>query len=364
MNKIKKVIFNINYDTNSSDKLDMININNNNIIYKIISLLGTGSVGSVYLVKQIINNRLTNNMFTLKISNINYNNTLLTEIKCIEYYFLKYNIYHDSYPLYYGEILNMNRVGVIYNFCGNYNLERLREIKYNITFKNNISIIRQIINQMLQFNSTIHCDLKPANIVIDINNNNIIATIIDFGLMHHIDEREDILSTSYIVSPESLFTIAKYKTCLHHSEKLDLSKHDYFGLFINILNLFVNNGFWTVLFKYISNYVDIKMNNIDYIFIYIWYKLSYDSINMLESKSLINIVEKLEHEYPILLQQHFLNFDEFFNKYIIIELDYMTINKNKITQLKDFIKYIIAFNPDNRPLLTNLLIHDFIVLNI
>ena len=82
-------------------------------------------------------------------------------------------------------------------------------------------------------------------------NNNIFATVIDFGLAREDTSTSNVISTNYITSPESLLTISNFSECLINNQDLQLDKHDYFGLFSIILNLFINKSFWGLFSKYL-----------------------------------------------------------------------------------------------------------------
>ena len=315
-------------------------IMNNIIHFKILNLLGKGSVGSVYL---LVENK---NYFIIKIANKDCNEYLLDEIQTIKKLFKKYEIINRSYPKFYGEI--GNNIGIIYPYFGFYNLKSIKSTNYNINNKHKIQIIRQIIEQMITFNNVIHCDINSSNIVIDIKFDRIISTIVDFGLMK--ENKENIISSCYITSPESLLTLDKYKSCI--SDYINIMKHDYYGLFSIIIDLFSRKTFWSNMIFYFTNIIGIDCNifnseDCKYIFVYCWYKFYYSSIDELPNNTFKKLISSIEEN--IINKDNFISFDIFIDN-IEIENKYM----------RDFLKKLIHFNPDQRPSLDELLDHKFL----
>lgn len=329
---IEKVIFNIN-----NNYLTM-----NNQKFKILNILGKGSVGTVHLIEQ------NNKLYIIKISNKDCYENLIDEIKVISNIFKKHKLVHTSYPLYYGNIINMKTYGIIYPYLGFYNLKSIKKTSYKINNKQKILIIRQIIEQMKLLKNTIHSDINSSNIVINIKLDKIIATIIDFGLIK--EETEEIFSVSYITSPESLLTLDNFKDCL--SNDINYLKHDYFGLFSIIIDLFSNKSMWKNFSYYFINIINIPIKYFDsekvvYYFVYCWYKFYYDSIDNLPNESFKKLITKIEK--IIINIDKFVSFDIFFDNIILDGL-----------HIKDFMKKLIHFNPNERPSLDDLLNHDFL----
>jgi serine/threonine protein kinase len=363
--KIKKVNFEIsNFTTMTKNIINtnlLIHYDNSYITYKISNYIGKGSVGQVYLLES--NNDSIK--YIIKISNNGCKNEIIDEINFIEHYFTKHNINHISYPLYFGTFKNLNAVGVIYPYFGFYNLEKIKTIIYNIDFTNNIKIIIQLINQLKSLTNIIHADLKPVNVVIDIDINtlNIMTTIIDFGLIKD-NESTDVISTNFVTSPESLLTLDKFKDCVDTHDPINLLKHDYFGLFSIIINLFIKSSFWQILYKYL---LDLKFNS-EYalsqsaakLYVYIWYKFNYTSKDQIKNKSLLNLINKLEIMYPSIINKKFLCYDTFFNNYIKTAINYSAISKNNLNDLKNFARLLVNFDFTERPSYDELLKHAFI----
>jgi len=340
--------------------------------YYIKKLLGVGSVGHIYL---LINQK---KKFILKVSNDNCYNELLSELIIV-----KNNMKNISYyPLYYGKINIKNniRFGIIYPFIGTYNLDQIKLINYYIDFNNIINIIKQIILQLKSFQNIIHCDIKSSNIVL---NNKLNPTIIDFGLINNInnlDNKNYILSTIYLTSPESLLTHNKYKHIIINKNIINLSKHDNFGLFTIIINLFLTNNYnyWNIICEYLCDYLkfDNKLiinQNYSDIYIYCWYRFFYKNINNLCScktlnlnicciyKKLINnIIDYYKKEKIYLCKIDFLLFDDFFNIFIKKKLDLNRININNILLFKDFLINLVHFNFNQRYTYDKLLNHKFL----
>ena len=228
-------------------------------------------------------------------------------------------------------------------------------------------IIIQLIDQLINLKNILHCDLKSSNVVIDIQNNNYIVTIIDFGLIRESITEEGIISTNYIMSPESLLLIKDFSEYTDFQNTIiKFDKHDYFGLFSIIINLFTKKTFWFIISKYL---VDIGFNhnflykqNAMYIFVYMWYKFSYDQITDINKKYLVNLITQIEIKYPQLTTKkyNFMSYDVFFTKYIDLYIDYDSISREKIEDFKFFTKSIIEFDHSIRPDLNELKNHNFL----
>ncbi len=355
----------INFDTKSKNIIGSIlriNVNDDTHDFIINNFLGKGSVGQVYLLEEIN----TDKKLVVKISNINTRNDLIDEVKLIKHYFSKNKIISKNYPIYYGEFKNLVGVGIIYPYFGFYNLEKIKQIKYKINFKNNILIIKQIINQLINLQPILHCDLKPSNVVIDIINNNLVTTIIDFGLIK-CESTENILSTNYITSPESILTLNENIDCIEGFilNKNQLLKSDYMGLFSVIINLFAKNNFWSIFTHYLSDGLRIspdfllEQKAID-IFAYMWFKFSYKDIKQIEYIPLQRLIYKIQKKYPKIKDKEFLSFDLFFNRYIEKHLDKNSFDLSKLNEYKDFLKKIICFEENKRPELNELLLDIFL----
>jgi len=338
-----------------NSKLKIYNKNNILFNYIIKYKIGSGSLSNVYLLDKEINlynkvknfllylfnyNININNKYILKLSKDN-NNYIIEELNYINNIFIKNNIKNICYPIQYGYINNIDKYYIIYPYFGNYNLENIK--LFNLNNNEKLNIINQIISQLNNLNNCIHCDLKPSNIVIDNNKN---VTIIDFGLIKELSDIKNILSTSYITSPESILSIDYLHLLIDDNDVIDYSKHDYYGLFFIILNILLNNNFYYIFYNYLYKLKIIKYIESPYIYIYCWYKFYYDNINNIEIKSLQNLIKYILCEYPEFSKIKFYNFNKFYDIYI-------NINNNKI---KDFIYYLIHFNYNKRKLLLNNLI--------
>jgi len=333
--------------------------NSFNYKYKIINCLGYGTVGRVYLLKTP-----NNEQYVIKISNYNCKKDLLDELEFFKVQFIFNKINYNAYPLFYGKFKNINNTGIIYPYVGLYNFEKLKLQNYNISFTNNINIINQVITQLINIYPIIHCDLKPSNIVANITDNKIYATIIDFGLSQDIYSDRTIVSTNYITSPESLLTMNKFYDKLIDQIDIKFYKHDYFGLYCFILNLFLNKkSYWDLISDYLIDDLKFDTNFVltqkcSVIYVYIWYK--FNNINI-KNKLLKNLILKIEKMYPEVLDKQYINFEYFFNLYIIPNIN--SIDKETIPLLYDFLSIIIQFDPDDRPELKTLLEHPFFTKN-
>jgi serine/threonine protein kinase len=327
--------------------------------FKITAYIGKGTTGQVYLLESMDNET----KYVIKISNHNYYAHLIDEIKLIKYYFTKYNISHVSYPISCGYFKKLKAYGIIYPYFGFYSLEKIKTISHTISINDRIKIIIQIINQLKSLTKVIHCDIKPSNIVIDIDTNT--ATIIDFGLIQPYTSNY-VISTSYITSPESLLTLDKYYDCVIHRDDKDLSKHDYFGLFSIVIHLFIKISYWSIIQLYLvdKNYTSCELlkNYSYYIYVYNWYKFNYETKCEIKNKSLYNVINKIEFIYPTITKREFINFDEFFNKYIKPSI-YEFITDENVINFKSFIELLIKFDPVDRPSFDDLLKHPFLVIS-
>lgn len=360
----------LNFTITSKNIIDLIldityeNNARNSVKFKITSYLGKGAIGQVYLLEKQ-SNAETNihfpaESYVLKISNDECINELLNEMVTINKKFKKYNINNKSYPIAYGKFSNIKAVGVIYNFLGYYNLEKIKKVQYMIDIPHNKSIIRQIIAQMNDMGHTIHCDLKPANIVIDVDNNDIKATIIDYGLMKCYNEM-NIISTNYITSPESLLTLIRTPT-----SDIDMSKHDYFGLFVIVINLFVTNNYWDIISDYLTKIHNISSRFIlkdeaRVLFVYLWYKFNFNNTINITNAKLRKLILDIESNYKLLALKKFSSFDSFFNNHIGPNLHSHFDDMEQYNLLKSFLRDLSYFCPEDRPSMDKLLEHPFLI---
>ena len=349
---IKNIYFKIKYDNiNNNYSLIKIYHDKSSKLFKITKHLGDGTYGKVYLIEDELKN-----YYALKISTIDSDDTLIDEVRNIYKLFKSNNIKHSYYPICYGEFRNDIGIGIIYPYLGEYNLETVNGLTYNET----INIIKEIINQLKTINQHIvHSDLKSSNIVLDDKTKN--PTIIDFGLSKNNTDKTDIISTYYISSPESLLTLEDFKPCVTNIKELDITKHDYIGLFTIICSLFTKTHYWNIIYSYLVDKLEIKpsyLNNSKaiIIFVYIWYRFNYDNPDQIMNQSLYNLIIKIEEIYPNIKNKKFINFLDFFNSYIVINLkDY--IDNNKAQQLYNILSKLIKFEPENRPSLDEILEH-------
>jgi serine/threonine protein kinase len=338
----------------------IIDLEYNNITYgyKICSHLGQGTVGDVYLL-----DFLGKNNYVIKISKRKTKNDLISEINIFQNYLIKNENNQKIFPIFYGKFKDSNRIGIVYNYLGNYNLEKFKLNHYNLfSFNNNIDMIKQIIEQLISFDDLIHCDLKASNIIIDIKDNRLISTITDLGLSNLVIPDKTVLSTNYITSPESLLTVVEYRKCLVYNKDYNIKKHDHFGIFVFILNLFLIKNYWNILNNYLTTELKIDSEFLikqesSVFYVYIWYKFNNSYSN---NQSLQNVIYEIEKIHPQLLNMNFINFDLYFKLYILPNLNLNLINKDKTIELYSFLKLLIKFDPDDRPTLEELFNHKFL----
>lgn len=359
---LKIVDFNSKSKNIINSKLHIYN-NNMEIIFKITNFLGKGTIGQVYLLEPVLD---SSKLLVIKISNSDCQKDLQKEVKKVIKYFYEGKINHKTYPEYYGNFDNLNAFGAIYPYLGFYNLDKIKSIKYHISWSHNVSIIKQLVYQVNSFTNIIHGDLKPPNIVLDIKNNQVVATIVDFGLIKKKDDKYGIISTNYVSSPESLLTLQEYKIFKNNDELIDYSKHDYFGLYCICINLFVKNSYWSILSKYITDVFKVSNSSLleheaVLLFTYAWYRFFYTNKNQITSESLKKLIQHIEDSSvkPEFID-NFLTWDIFFDKYIINSIDSTTFNFNYIELFRDFLKKLIHFDSSKRIELNELLNHPFI----
>jgi serine/threonine protein kinase len=337
--------------------------NDLNYKYKIINYLGKGTVGQVYMIEPI--DYSTNKKYVIKISNLDYKEDLKDEVELTKYYFNKYNIKHKSHPLFFGNFNNLNANGIIYPYLGFYNLEKINKIKYKICWKHNIKIIIQLINQLIDFKNIIHGDLKSSNVVVDIIKNDIIVSIIDFGLIKDYNSTNNIISTNYITSPESLLSLDKYINCRDNTELINFYKHDYYGLYTIILDLLLKNNYWNIINSYFNNHVKINSDDIINhesidIFCYTFYKFFYNNHEKLSNNQYKKLINKIELKYPDISKKRFTDFDTFYKLYIEPNIDHTRFNSNNLPYFKNFLIKICHFDPNKRSNLKELLLDPFL----
>ena len=180
--------------------------NNINYEYYIHNYLGDGTVGDVYLLEAF-----NKKEYIIKISKSCCKKDLINELEIFHKHLKKNIINHKIFPIFYGNFDDSDNFGIIYPYLGQYNFEKFKIYHKNkLSFINNIYIIKQIIEQLISFDNIIHCDLKSSNIIIDIKEDFLIATITDLGLSNLIIPNKIVLSTNYITSPESLLTLPDF----------------------------------------------------------------------------------------------------------------------------------------------------------
>jgi serine/threonine protein kinase len=167
--------------------------------YKLEKLIGQGQFGSVYIAKNIQQSN-SNEMYIVKIIKRQYYNDNETKIlkevseKCYggKASFINHYKYSDEYDNMYDFIISkylensidlFDYINLIYS---NNHIEDPKIFVYN-----NLIIIKHLLLQLkcLHQNSIIHLDIKPENILIQLNEKKIVtyATFIDFGLSCNTD---------------------------------------------------------------------------------------------------------------------------------------------------------------------------------
>jgi len=302
----------------------------NIIKYTILYKIGQGSLSKVYLIES------ENNLkYVIKMS-LDNSDYIILELEYIYDILKRNNILCDCIPLYSGYIVDYNRYCIIYPYFGRYNLEDINLFKLNKQDK--IDIIKQIMSQLSKLTNCIHCDLKPSNIVINYDKK---ITIIDYGLIKELSDTDNILSTPYITSPESLLSLDDLKKYKSEDDIIKYDKHDYYGLFFIILTIILDKNFYNIFNSYL-NKINMKKYIYNYeLYVYCWYKFYYNDINEIKVESLKNIIKYISNKFPDFINTKFYNFNQFYDEYI----------NNKM--IKDFIYNLIHFDYNQRELLLN-----------
>jgi serine/threonine protein kinase len=329
--------------------------------FKIIKELGRGTIGTVFLLEKTKTNKkilfpiFNEDYYVIKIANEDCYDDFQDEINGTIALFKKNNISYRYNPIVYGNIGDIeNCMCCIFPFVGSYNLEK--SLKKKLIKDNNIKmkILTEIIQDLRKFKNIIHGDLKSANIVLE----NSTPTIIDFGLIRSTMDPGQIISTVYCTSPESLFT-NNYNNILIKDEikQIDFSKHDYFGLFVIIIDIFIRHGFWSNFCTYTASKLGISYDILSQhkssdIYVYIWYQ--FNKMQPLEG-IWKRLIEEIEKRNPILSRlktsSQFLEFNDFFDIYLKPSM-YLekTSNIDSITTImKAVLSSLILINPYNRP---------------
>lgn len=307
--------------------------------YKIERKLGVGSTGTVFLIVNVVDNMHT---YVMKLSNRKCEHDLCMELNNIINNLEPTDI--NSYPLYYGFTEYRKHAIIIYPFLGEYNLDNYK-LLFNLTLEEKLNIIKNLCEQLnvLILKNLIHGDLKPSNICIDKYYK---LSIIDFGLLVNL-KTDDIFinSTIYSMSPEALLTHNKYKNLITFNEKMNFSKHDYFGMFSIILNLFAKQNAWHIFYNY---FISINISEIkNKTFVYLWYKLNYKDKSELTNVTLLNLINYIEEKYKY-NQKKFSDFEEFFD----FISSYLYFN-NEI--IKNLLKEFCVFEPNKRKSLNDII---------
>jgi serine/threonine protein kinase len=363
INSFVHVILDSTNSTNSTSSNNSTNSNNIiNSTYKIINYLGSGTIGQVYLLESPTDN----SKYVIKISHAKCESDLRKEVKFFETNLSYWKTKPRTYPIAWGCFENLNALGVMFNYFGFYNLEKIRSISYKLTWENKISIIKQIINQLIELKPIIHGDLKSSNVVIDTES--LIPTVIDYGLSRIPSITRNIISTCHVTSPESLFTLSKYSKCLvQTASPITFIKHDYYGLYTIVLDLFLIKNYWTVFSReYISDWLGINPDKIFNkepidIFTLIYYRFFYNWEELPQiNPSYHKLIKKIQNDHPTLISIPYVNFDKWFNQFIKPNIDYTQFEHSRLELFKSFLIKIVHFNYKLRVDLDILLTDPFI----
>lgn len=350
---MKPVIFKLNNKLQINSIIDIIG-EEFEYRYIIKKYLGKGTSGRVFLLR---NENMDDDDLVMKVSIDDYK-VLQKEINRVIKKFSLYNKEYSGKPLYYGPIQNYNNLGIIYPYCGFTNLEVFKEYNYNFDLETIKSMIKQLIIQLKNLYPLVHCDIKPSNIVIDYKKSDWIVSIIDYGLLKHKNEKLNIISTSYITSPETLYTTYLYDENIN----IVYDKVDYIGLFIVCLNFFLHLSPWTLISDYLMEYCSIPSNYLYheysvYIFVYMFFRFNYKTIDEVKDENYKNIIRRILITFPFLEYNDFLNWNDFYENILLNNLKY----EEDIKNLKDFLFELIRFEHFNRNDFDSLLGHKFLL---
>lgn len=151
-------------------------------------LLGKGGYSSVYICKK--KNSDSTKRYAMKISEI-YKSSQKSNHLLIEYKILKYLSGGIGIPKVYSfgnENNDSNNYYLVQQLLGNNLTQELKNYKYKLPKEIYINMAVQMISRIefLHSKGFIHCDIKPENFVLNLDNNedkNIIVYLIDFGLV-------------------------------------------------------------------------------------------------------------------------------------------------------------------------------------
>jgi eukaryotic-like serine/threonine-protein kinase len=167
-------------------------ISNNIDDYKLLCEIGQGSTSRVYLAEK------NNQKYAIKIFDNNNLNDFF-HLHVHEYTILK-NLDHDSIVKVFDFGTTNNQSFLVMSYIQGSNLENLVQSRGSLTIKEVVKIIKHIssgIDYARQMN-VIHGDIKPSNILIDLNGN---AQLADFGLAKITPSKDD-MKTMAVYKPK------------------------------------------------------------------------------------------------------------------------------------------------------------------
>ena len=203
--------------------------------YTKIKMLGKGSFGEAWIVQNNINNKLyvmkLINSLKVKLDKIHQE---INALKTISGQYCGSNSYcFEEWFVVYGNN-NETHYAIITNYLEN--SQELSKYIYNLDLPNILFIIKRLLEQLQKFHNSdlTHNDIKPENIIIQMNNQDTIKNclFIDFGL-GCIQDNCKYSGTIMYMAPEALQNIGKDATIYN------LKRSDIFSLgivFYRLLN--------------------------------------------------------------------------------------------------------------------------------
>jgi len=172
--------------------------------YKILQILGSGGMGSVYLVEDMVLGRKA----ALKIVNpILTTNNQFTE-RFIKEARLQASLLHPNIVTLYNFFQEQEKYCIVMEYVKGETLKDLIKRTGLIPEKRAIKIFKQLLDALGYAHSRgiIHRDIKPSNILIDLNDN---VQVMDFGIAKIIGDKGLTktganLGTVYYMSPEQV----------------------------------------------------------------------------------------------------------------------------------------------------------------
>ena len=179
--------------------------------YKLLTLIGRGSFGSVYTGENI----RTGKMVAIKVEPLNNETKLLKNETKIYHYLNRELVEGIPQVKWFGS--DANNYYMVLNLLGP-SLEYLLEKKKTFSLHTVLSIGIQIIYRLqhLHKNGLIHRDVKPDNFLVGLGENRNMIYIIDFGFCKTIDDSDTNTNASLPKKRETILGTPKFASINVH----------------------------------------------------------------------------------------------------------------------------------------------------